>query len=308
MAYDVIIIGGGPSGLTAGIYASRARLKVLIIENYSTPTQAILTDLIENYPGFVDGIGGFELIERFKKQAEKFGAEIISGNVKSVRESASKWQVEADNKTFETLSVIIAAGARPKDLGVTGEKEFTGKGVSYCATCDGAIFKDKDVTVIGGGDSALEEAIFLTKFVRSVKVIHRRDSLRAAKILQERAFGNDKIKFVFNSVVVQILGSDKVRGVQVKDIKTGKESEILCDGVFIFAGYAPNTEFVKGIVDMDENGCIIVKDGLSTNKKGIFACGDCCKKIMRQVVTACGDGALAGFLCQKYVEELGCSD
>jgi thioredoxin reductase (NADPH) len=304
MVYDVIIIGGGPSGLTAGIYASRARLKTLIIENYSTPAQAILTDLIENYPGFVDGIGGFELIERFKKQAEKFGAEIISGAVKSVKESLSKWQVAVDNKTFETLSVIIASGAKPKNLGIAGEKELTGRGVSYCATCDGAFFKDRDVVVIGGGDSALEEAIFLTRFVKNVKVVHRRDSLRAAKILQERALNSSKIQFILNSVVSSIVGRDKVTGIIVKDVKNGIESEVLCDGVFVFAGYTPNTEFIKGALDIDENGYIITKEDLSTNKKGIFACGDCCKKMLRQVVTACGDGALASFSCQKYIEEL----
>jgi len=308
MNYDVIIIGGGPSGLTAGIYTSRARLKTLLIESFSIPPQAVLTDLIENYPGFVDGISGFELMDKFKTQAERFGLEFIASQVTGIKEykdnSLSGWRIDTEDKTYTALSVIIASGARPKKLAVPGEDRLTGKGVSYCATCDGPIFKDKIVSVIGGGDSAIEEALFLTKFVNKVMVIHRRSALRAAKILEERASINKKISFIWDSVVSEILGDTKVKAIKIKNVKTEKESELNCDGVFIFVGYAPNTDFVKGLLELDENGYIITDEDTDTLKPGIFACGDCRKKLLRQVVTACGDGATAAFMCRRYIEEL----
>ncbi|MDO8602887.1 MAG: thioredoxin-disulfide reductase [Candidatus Omnitrophota bacterium] len=301
MDYDVIIIGGGPAGLTAGIYTSRAGLNTLLIESYSVACQAVTTDQIENYPGFPDGVNGFELIEKFKKQAEKFGTEFIINEVKGIKENRPFWLIETDDKTYSGRAVIIASGARPKRLGVPGEDKFRGKGVSYCATCDGALFKNKEVVVAGGGDTALEEAIFLTRFAKKVTVIHRRNALRGTKILQERAFNNKKIEFVWDAIISEITGPAKVASVKVKNVKTGVETEVLCDGVFIFVGYAPNTGFLKDALPLDESGYIITDDNCLTLKPGVFACGDCRKKLLRQVVTACGDGATAAFACQHFL-------
>ncbi|PIP67645.1 MAG: thioredoxin-disulfide reductase [Candidatus Omnitrophica bacterium CG_4_9_14_0_2_um_filter_42_8] len=302
MNYDCIIIGGGPAGLTAGIYASRARLKTLLIESYSVACQAVTTDHIENYPGFPDGVNGFELIEKFKKQAEKFGVEFIAGEVKAIKENKSAWEILTDDLSYTGRAVIIASGARPKRLDIPGEDKFRGKGVSYCATCDGALFKNKEVVVAGGGDTALEEAIFLTRFAKKVSVIHRRNALRGTKILQERAFSNKKIEFVWDSVISEILGDARVSAVKVKNVKTGAVKDLSCDGVFIFVGYTPNTAFLKDLLTLDESGYIIADVNSLTSKAGIFACGDCCKKLLRQVVTAAGDGAVAAFSCQHYLE------
>ena len=304
MDHDVIIIGGGPAGLTAGIYASRARIKTLLIESYSVACQAVTTDHIENYPGFPDGVNGFELIEKFKKQAEKFGAEFIIGEVKGIKESNPGWEILTDDKSYTSRAIIIASGARPKRLDIPGEDMFRGKGVSYCGTCDGALFKNKEVVVAGGGDTALEEAIFLTRFAKKVTVIHRRNALRGTKILQERAFSNKKIEFVWDAGISEILGDTKVSTVKVKNVKTGAEKDLSCDGVFIFVGYTPNTAFLKDLLPLDESGYIIADDDCLTSKPGIFACGDCRKKLLRQVVTACGDGATAAFACQRYMENL----
>ncbi|MDP2921008.1 MAG: thioredoxin-disulfide reductase [Candidatus Omnitrophota bacterium] len=302
MDYDCIIIGGGPAGLTAAIYASRARLKTLLIESISIPCQAITTDHIENYPGFPEGINGFELIEKFKKQAEKFGAKFIAGEVKGIKENKPGWTIETDDKPYTSRAVIIASGARPKRLGIPGEDKFRGRGVSYCGTCDGALFKNKEVVVAGGGDTALEEAIFLTRFAKKVTVIHRRSALRGTKILQERAFANKKIEFIWDAVISEILGEAKVSAVKVKNVKTGAEKDLLCDGVFIFVGYTPNTAFLKDLLPLDQSGYIIADDNCLTSKVGIFACGDCRKKLLRQVVTAAGEGATAAFACQHFLE------
>ena len=302
MDYDVIIIGGGPAGLTAGIYASRARLKTLLIESFSVPCQAVTTDHIENYPGFPEGINGFELVEKFKKQAEKFGAEFVVSEVKTIKENNSFWQVITEDKSYIARSVIIASGASPKKLDIPGEDKFRGRGVSYCGTCDGALFKDKEAVVAGGGDTALEEAIFLTRFVRKVTVVHRRNALRGTKILQERAFANKKIEFIWDSVVTEIKGANKVTGVKIKNVKTSAETDFSCDGVFIFVGYTPNTSFLKDVLSMDESGYIIADDNCLASKPGVFVCGDCRKKLLRQVITACGDGATAAFSCQHYIE------
>jgi len=302
MDYDVIIIGGGPAGLTAGIYASRARLKTLVVESFSVPCQAVTTDHIENYPGFPDGVNGFELIEKFKKQAGKFGTEFIAAEVREIKEAKPGWRILTEDKTYTTSSIIIAAGASPKRLDVPGEDKFRGRGVSYCGTCDGALFKNKEIVVVGGGDTALEEALFLTRFVKKATVIHRRDALRGTKILQERAFADKKIEFAWDSVVTEITGAAKVAGVKIKNVKTNAMTDFSCDGVFIFAGYKPNTDFLKGAVPLDEAGYIISDDNCLTSKAGIFACGDCRKKLLRQVVTACGEGATAAFSCRHYLE------
>lgn len=241
--YDIIIIGGGPAGLTAGLYSTRARLKTLLIESYTVPSQAVITASIENYPGFPEGIGGFELIDKFKKQAENFGLEFSVGNVQSIAKDIKGWQVAVEDKIYNCLSLIIASGAQPKELEVNGEAKFRGRGVSYCATCDGALFRNKDIVVVGGGDTAVEEALFLTRFGKKVTLIHRRDNLRATKILQERALAHEKIDFVWSSQVIEILGNENVEAVKIQNIKTQRYSELHCDGVFIFVGLIPNTGF-----------------------------------------------------------------
>ncbi len=304
MDYDVIIIGGGPAGLTAGIYASRARIKTLLIESFSVVCQAVMTDHIENYPGFPDGVNGFELIDKFKKQAEKFGTEFIAAEVKEIKEAKPGWQIITEDKTYTASSIIIASGASPKRLDIPGEDKFRGKGVSYCGTCDGALFKNKEVVVVGGGDTALEEALFLTRFVKKAAVIHRRNALRGTKILQERVFADKKIEFVWDSVVTEITGAGRVASVKIRNVKTNAVTNFSCDGVFIFVGYTPNTGFLKGVVPLDEAGYIISDDNCLTSKPGIFAAGDCRKKLLRQVVTACGEGATAAFACQHYLEAI----
>ncbi len=304
MDYDVIVVGGGPAGLTAALYAGRARLKMLLVESYSVPGQAVITDYVENYPGFPDGINGFDLIGKFKKQAERFGVEVKVGDVKNIKTSGSGWEVGVEDKVYTTLSLIIASGAKPKRLGVEGEERLKGRGVSYCATCDGALYKDKDVVLVGGGDTAIQEALFLTRFVKKLKVVHRRDRLRATKILQERALADKKIEFIWESKAIEILGKDGVEGVRVKNIKTEKETDLSCGGVFIFVGYSPNTDFLKGVLKLDKLGYILTDQDMKTSRKGIFACGDSRRKLLRQVVTACGDGATAAFSAQQYVDEL----
>jgi len=307
--YDVAIIGGGPAGLTAGLYAARASLKTLLFEGASSISQITVTDLIENYPGIPEGISGFELVERFKKQASQFGLEVTSKDVISITKKnwgdTEAWKVETEDRPFEALAVIIATGAYWRKLGVKGEDIFVGKGISYCATCDGPLFKNKDVVVVGGGDAAVQEAIFLTNFARKVTIVHRRDRLRATKSLQKRAFANSKIEFVWNSVVEEISGEDFVEKVKIRDVKsTDVTVEITAAGVFIFTGLIPKTDMVRGIVDLDNGGYIIVDENMRTSAKGIFAGGDCIRKSLRQVITACGDGATAAFSAQLYVEEL----
>lgn len=306
--HDIVIIGGGPAGLTAGLYAGRARLKVLVVENPSIPSQAVITDLVENYPGFPDGITGPEIVEQIKKQILPLGVEIIQGEVKAVHPHTNNklktWMTTVEEIKIESMSLIIASGAQPKPLRISGEDKFRGRGVSYCAVCDGAFFKDKDIVVIGGGDAAVEEALFLTRFVKSIKLVHRRDKLRAAKIIQEKAYNNKKIELVLNSNAEEIIGVNSVEGVSVVNGVTNKKSVIQCAGVFIFVGYVPNTGFMYGLANMDKDGYIITDDNMWAYQDGVFACGDCRHKTLRQIVTACGDGAIAAFSAQQYVENL----
>lgn len=307
--YDVLIVGGGPAGLTAGIYAARASLKALLVEGATFVSQITVTDIIENYPGISGGISGFELVERFKKQAVLFGLKITSENVASVSRKrlgdTDGWQVKAGNSSYDTLTVIVGTGTSWRKLGVPGEEDFAGRGVSYCATCDGPLYRNKDVVVIGGGEAAVQEALFLANFARKVTIVHRRDRLRATGILQKRALAESKLEFVWDSVVEEISGEESVTGVKIRDVKS---SEILrdipADGVFIFIGMIPNTALVRGIVDLDKNGYILANSQMKTSAEGIFACGDCTAKLLRQVITACGDGATAAFSAQLYVETL----
>lgn len=302
--YDVIIIGGGPAGLTAGLYAARARLKTLLIENPSVASQVIVTAFIENYPGFPEGIGGPDLIDKMRKQAVSVGLEIIEGAVNSIEKINQKFNIVLEDKTIESLSIIIATGAQPKLLNIPGEEKFKGRGVSYCAVCDGAFFRDKDIAVIGGGDTALDEALYLTRFAKNIKLIHRRDRLRATKILQEKTLKEKKIELVLGSIAEEILGTAAVEGVRIKNTLTNESKVILCSGIFIFVGYTPTTSFAKGLLKMNKGDYIIADDNMNTSCSGVFACGDCRSKILRQVVTACGDGATAAFSAQHYVEEL----
>lgn len=303
--YDVIIIGGGPAGLTAGVYTSRARLKSLLIEKGCVGGQVATIDQIENYPGFDEGISGMELTQRMERQAKKFGLEIIQGSVAKISlEGRMKKIVLEEGEVYRAKSVIIATGANPGPLKVEGEEKYRGRGVSYCATCDGALFKGKKIAVIGGGNSAVQEAIFLTKFAKVVYVVHRRDQLRATKIVQERAFANPKIKFLWNSVVEKIVGKDTVSALFLKNVKTGEVSKLDAEGVFIYIGYNPNTGFLKGLVKLDRENYIITDEEMSTSVQGIFAAGDVRAKSLKQISTAVGDGALAAVSAEEYISQM----
>ncbi|HNY50585.1 MAG TPA: thioredoxin-disulfide reductase [Smithella sp.] len=305
--YDTIIIGGGPAGYTAGIYAARSGMKTLLIEGAATVSQITITDLIENYPGIPDGINGFDLMQLFKKQALHFGLEMVTGDVQSITQNSTDpiiWDVILTDKLYRTLSVIAATGAQWNKLGVPGEEEFAGKGVSYCATCDGPFYRDRDVVVVGGGDTAIQEALFLTHFARKVTVIHRRDRLRAAAILQKRAFAEKKIEFAWQSTLAGITGKDFVTGVKVADVPSGVIRDIEAEGVFIFVGLTPNTAVFRDVLSLDKGGYIITDDNMKTSAAGVFAAGDCRAKPFRQVVTAAGDGANAIHSAELYVDAL----
>jgi thioredoxin reductase (NADPH) len=302
--YDVLIIGGGPAGLTAGLYSSRARLKTLLIEKGLMGGLVTTTEWVENYPGFEDGILGADLAQKMEKQATKFGLELTQGAVADISVNGNSKQVSLeDGKKFDAKSIILATGAHPRPLKVDGEDEFRGRGVSYCATCDGAFFKDEKIAVVGGGDSAVQEAIFLTKFSEIVYIIHRRDQLRAEKILQERALSNPKIQLVWDSVVEKISGDNGVNALHVKNLKTENSSVLDVQGVFIYIGYNPNTEFLAGLVNLDENSFIVTDEHMSTSVPGIYAAGDVRAKSLKQITTAVGDGATAAVEADKYIED-----
>jgi len=301
--YDLVIIGAGPAGLTAGLYAARARMKVLLLEKAVPGGQIIVTDWVENYPGFPEGISGYDLAEKMKIQTENFGLKIETAQVHSLKLSGDIKEIVLKEKSILTKSLIIASGASPKKLGI-GEDKFMGKGISFCATCDAPFFRDKTVVAIGGGDTAVQEAIFLTKFAKKVYLVHRRDELRATKILQERAFANDKIEFVWDSVATGVDGFFGIEGVHVKNIKTNEEKTIKADGCFIWVGILPNTEFVKDSVKTDEFGFIVADAKMQTNVSGVYVAGDVRDTPLKQISTAVGDGAIAAVSAEHYIENL----
>jgi len=301
--YDVVIIGGGPAGLTAGIYAGRAQLKTVIVEKGLPGGQIAQTDEVENYPGFPEGISGPELASRMVQQAEKFGARIVMDEVLGLEKAEGGYLVRGYERNYRARAVIVATGANPRRLGVPGEDKFYGRGVSTCATCDGFFYRDKEVVVVGGGDAAVEEGIFLTKFARKVTLVHRRDELRANKVAQKRAFQNPKMHFLFSHVVTEILGEDQVTGVRLKNLKTGEEYVYPTDGVFVFIGHEPNTAFLKGVVELRPDGYIAVRDEVFTSEPGIFAAGDVADPIYRQLTTSVGAGTRAAMMAERYLAE-----
>ncbi len=301
--YDLVIIGGGPAGLSAGLYAARARHSTLILEKEMIGGQMATTELIENYPGFSEGSSGIELADKMRTQAERFGAEIELSEASAVDFSGEDKVVKTADGDLVGRAVIIATGRRPRLLGVPGESELRGRGVSYCATCDGPFFRDKRIAVVGGGNSAIEEALYLTRFASEVAVVHRRDALRADRILQERAFANGKMRFVWDSVVTAIEGNGKVESLAIKNVKTGEQGSLPVDGVFIYVGSLPNTEIFEGQIELDERGYVIVDADLATSSPGVFAAGDVHVGPVKQVATAVGDGALAAISAGRYLEK-----
>ncbi len=303
--YDLVIIGGGPAGLTAGLYAARARLNVILLEKSVPGGQIIVTDWIENYPGFPEGISGIDLTNRMNEQAKRFGLKIETEEVLSLNCSGSIKNIKLEDGTISARAVIIATGASPRRLGVPGEDEFFGKGVSFCATCDGPFFNGSVVAAVGGGDTAVQESIFLTKFVKKVFLIHRRDELRAAKILQERAFANDKIEILWDSVLTGINGSKTgVADITVKNVKTEENRKFAVEGCFIWVGIKPESGFLGDDIKLDEHGFILVNERMETSMPGVFAAGDGRSTPLRQVVTATGDAAIAAVAAEHYIENL----
>ncbi len=298
----VLVLGAGPAGLSAALYAARAELNPLVLTGNELGGQASLTFTIENYPGFPEGVGGGELGELFKKQAERFGARFEYDLASEVDLASRPFRVKTYSREYTADSLIIATGASPNHLNVPGEEQMVGRGVSYCATCDGWFFKEKKVVVVGGGDSALEEALFLTRFAKSVTIIHRRDALRAGAILQRRANEHEKIHFLLDSVVTEVLGAEKVTGVNVKNVKTGEQSVVETDGIFIFIGHTPNTQMFAGQLEMDAHGIIVTDSLMHTSVAGVFAAGEVMDSAYRQVVTSAGMGAAAAIEATRFLE------
>jgi len=299
----LIIIGSGPAGLTAALYASRADLDPLVFEGSAAGGQLMITTDVENYPGFPDGIMGPDLIDHFRKQAERFGSRLRQVDVTAVDFSAHPFRLEVGADEFTAEAVIIATGATAKWLGIPGEEKLTGKGVSACATCDGFFFRNQELVVVGGGDTAMEEALFLTKFASKITVVHRRDELRASKIMANRAMEHEKIEFVWDTIVTEIHGDDKVTGVTLESTKSGEHHQLAVDGVFVAIGHEPNTELFKDHLDLDPNGYVILRDGASTytSVDGVFAAGDVADHVYRQAVTAAGTGSRAAIDAERWL-------
>ncbi len=302
--FDLVIIGGGPAGLTAGMYAARARMNVLLIEKIAPGGQILVTDWIENYPGFPKGLSGADLVENMTEQAKRFDLKIELNEVLSLDLSDKIKKVTLSDREISTHTIIIATGASPRKLGVPGEDVLYGKGVSFCATCDAPFFRDKVVAAVGGGDTAVQESIYLTKFAKKVYLIHRRDELRATKILQERAFENEAIEILWDSVLTGIDGLFNVEKINIKNVKTNDENELAVDGCFLWVGINPNTEFLSKDIRCDESGFIIVNSNMETSVPGVFAAGDIRNTPLRQVVTAVGDSAIAAVSAEHYIEGL----
>lgn len=307
--YDLVIIGAGPGGLAAGLYGARAKMDTLIIEKDKTGGQISTTEEVANYPGSIPDASGPTLVARMVEQVEEFGAQKVKDNILEVDFSKDIKVLKGEKDVYKAKAVIVATGASPRKLDVPGEKELTGKGVSYCATCDADFFTDMQVFVVGGGDSAVEEALFLTKFAKQVTIVHRRDSLRAAKSIQEKAFKNPKIDFKWDTAIKEIKGDGIVESVIFENLKTNEVEEYLADeefgtfGIFVFTGYLPQTELFKDVLEMDKQGYLITDTKMNSNIKGVFVAGDCRQKTLRQVVTAVADGAIAAVEAEKYVDE-----
>lgn len=300
---QVLILGAGPAGFAAALYTARADLNPVVLTGMQLGGQVSLTYTVENYPGFPEGVGGQQLVELFQKQAEHFGARVEYDTATQVDLSQRPFRVQSYNKEYLADTLIVATGAASVQLAVPGEKELTGRGVSYCATCDGWFFKDKDVTVVGGGDSALEEALFLTRFARSITIIHRREALRAGLVLQKRAVSNPKISFIWNTVITDILGKDAVVAVRLKNLQTGERQDRITNGVFIFIGHRPNTQLFSGQLDLDEHSYIKTDVSMHTNIPGVFVAGEAGDPDYRQVVTSAGMGAAAGIQAVRFLEQ-----
>ena len=301
--YDVIIIGSGPAGYTAGIYTSRAKRDTLIISGVLPGGQLMLTTEVENYQGFENGIFGPELMSMMRKQTERMGTTIVDDEVINVDFKHRPFKVLTPSEEYESDAVIVCTGASPRKVGAKGEIEFGGKGVSYCATCDGPFFRNQDIVVTGGGDTAMEEAIFLTKFGKSVHIVHRRDKLRASQVMQDRAFENSKIKFHWNKIIEEIIGKEKVNQIIIKDLKTNEKEQLEAGALFVAIGHEPNTKLFKGQIDLDEQGYIVLKNYTKTSVEGVFAAGDVHDHRYRQAITAAGFGCMAGIDVDKYLSE-----
>jgi thioredoxin reductase (NADPH) len=300
----VLILGSGPAGLSAALYTARADLDPVVLTGMELGGQVSLTHLVENYPGFPDGVGGPEMVELFQKQAERFGATLVFDSAVEVDLSKRPFRVKGYNSNYLAGSLIITTGATPRHLDVPGETELTGRGVSYCATCDGWFFKDKDVVVVGGGDSALEEGLFLTRYASSITVIHRRDELRAGQILQDRAFANSKVHFIWDSFVTEIIGSEAVDSVRLKNLKRGEETVHNTDGVFIFIGHTPNTQLFADQLEMDERGYLIIDKYMRASVTGVYAAGEVADPHFRQVITSAGMGAAAAIDAGRFLDSI----
>jgi thioredoxin reductase (NADPH) len=301
--YELIIIGAGPAGLTAALYAGRAGLKTLVLERVSPGGRILLSETIENFPGFPGGVSTQELINRMQKQVEELNVEIKLEEALEL--DCRQRLVKSDSSLYQARAIIFAAGSQPRRLNVPGEEKFTGKGVSYCATCDGPLYKDKEVVVVGGGDAVAEEALYLARFAKGVTVIHRREELRASSILQERLKKNNKINFILSSIVTEVCGALRVDSVKIKNVNDSQERKFPCAGVFIYIGSNPETGILRNQLQLDGSGFIIADENMATSLEGVFACGDCRKKSLYQVITACADGAQAADSAYKYLQTKG---